>query len=352
MNRLNQYDIPPRPRFHSGLIEVGVHVLSEYVFCERAAILALKMGQDSGEDGRNQEQRNGPRLHGLFDYDVHRFAEEIQAAWIRVRNWVTIVGAAMILAFGFWRLWSPMAGLVGTLPFFLSLARLWEVSTQLVDLIREQSIFRNAPPWNIDLAPTRIQKVDWWSLRKAGFDCLMPADSFRDPELRLVGKPWRMLVKGTSLRIPVIRKHLGEANWGPQHRIRISAYCRLIETCQGGESPFGILVFADSYDCLIIPNTIEEQGKFEEALYKAREFLRSYSVSPTAPMWPTDNRCRGCHLGKPREVVRGASETVLVGVPVQPFVKKGADGAFYHCSCGDLFERTPPHEDAIKLRIV
>lgn len=351
MNRLNEFDIPQRPRFHGGSTEVGVHVLSEHVFCPRATILALEMGPDNGEEGQEQEQQRGPRLAGLFDYDAHRFAEAIQGAWNDVRLWATLSASAAILTLGVWRLWSPMAGLIGTLPFFLCLARLWELSSELIDLIRERAVFLAAPPLNIDLASTEIQKVNWWSLRKAGFDCLKPVDAFRDPESRLIGKPWRMLVKGTALRIPVIRKHRGDPIWRPQHRVRISAYCRLIETCQGGESPFGILMFAGTYECLIIPNTVVDQSKFDEALRNVREFLHGFELSRAAPMPPTDSRCRGCHLGQPRRFAAGVTQTTLGGIAKEPFRTQAADGELYHCPCGDLFEWVPPHDDALKLRI-
>lgn len=41
-------DIPRRSRFSSGPPEVGVHVLSEHVFCPRAALLALGIGRRHG----------------------------------------------------------------------------------------------------------------------------------------------------------------------------------------------------------------------------------------------------------------------------------------------------------------
>ena len=349
MNRLSDFDIPQRPRFHGGPTEVGVHVLSQHVFCPRAAILALEMGKDNGEEG--QEQEGGPRLAGVFDYDLHRFAEAIQSAWHEVRLWATLVAAATILVFGLWRLWSPLAGLVGTLPLFLCLARFWDLSSRLIDLIRERAVFLSAPPLSVDLTSTEIQEVNWWSLRKAGFDCLKSVDAFRDPESRLVGKPWRLLVKGTSLRIPVVRKHRGDRIWRPQHRVRISAYCRLIETCQGGESPFGILMFSDTYQCLIIPNADVEQAKFKEAIQAVREFLHGFQVSRAAPMPPTDSRCRGCHFGQPRQFIAGETQTVFNGVAKEPFLTKAANNGLYHCPCGDLFEWVPPHDDALELRI-
>jgi hypothetical protein len=340
------FNIPQEPRFHNGPPEVGVHVLSEHVFCPRAALLARESGVDSGEEGVMPSQCPD----GVFDYDEHRFVEAIHAAWADVRFWLMMLAPALIFVLAVWRLWSPMTGLMATLPFFYCLARLWECGVRVVDLIREQAVFNAAAVTEVDSAATGIRQVNWWSLRKAGFDCLKPADSMSDPEYRLAGKPWRMLVKGTTLRIPVIRKHRGERVWRPQHRVRISAYCRLIEVCQGGHAPFGILLFADSYECLIIPNTVVEKSQFEQALEEVRDFLRLQEQGQFAPMKPVDNRCRGCPFGEPRQFERG-QETKVNGMPIVPLQTNAADNKLYHCPCGDRFNWVPPHELAVKLRI-
>jgi hypothetical protein len=347
MNRVSEFDIPRRPRFHGGPTEVGVHVLSQHVFCPRAAILAMELGQDNGEDGSVL----GPRLDGVFDYDELRFAEEIHRTWSNVRYWGMLLVPAVALVLLLWRLWSPMAALIGTLPIFVCLARLWDTATALIDLIREQAVFLAAPPLTIDPATIQIQKVNWWSLRKAGFDCLKPADAYRDPGSRLVGKPWRLLVKGTVLRIPVIRKHYGDQTWRPQHRVRISAYCRLIETCQGGQAPFGILLFAGSDECLIIPNTVVEQTQFEEALQNVRGFLQIYQQGQSAPMQPVDRRCIGCPFGEPREYIARETDTLVNGTPIVPLLTRALDGKLYHSPCGDRFNWVPPHQRALDLRI-
>ena len=305
--------------------QVSVHVLSEYVFCPRAAILALESGEDSGEE----EPRLGPRLDTFADYDEHRFVEELQIEWGRVRLWLTLTAPALLLAVAMWRIISPLAGLLATLPMCYVAACCWQSLQRIIELVRERAIFRAAVPATIDFDTQQIRQVNWWSLRKAGFDCFKPVDPHFSPAEQLTGRPWRILTKGTTLRIPVIRKHQGERVYRPQHIVRIAAYCRLIETCEGADSPFGILMFAGSYDCLLVPANALAQSKLDQALREVRDFLRVTAAGKYTPTEPQDTRCRGCHWGEPRRYIPGESETILHGEVVAPFVTRAANNRHY-----------------------
>jgi hypothetical protein len=348
MSRFSEFNIPRR-RGGLGLAapEVGVHVLSEHVFCPRAALLAIESGDDAGEEGLCL----GQRLDGFHDYDDHRFAEGIHSMWGDLRLWSACLVPALILVAVVWRSISPQAAVFTTLPIFYLFARIWDTGMQLITLIRERAILRAAQPASIDLGSQQIREVNWWSLRKAGFDCVKPPDAYRDHSERLTGKPWRVLTKDTKLRIPVIRKHHGERVWRPQHAVRVAAYCRLIEVCEGGVAPFGIILFAGSYDCVIIPNTAGNQAQFHAALEDVREFLAVSAEGRFVPKAPTDNRCAGCPFGEPREYARGYSDTVLNGNVVEALRTKGPSGRTFHCTCGDKFVWVPPHDAALLLRL-
>jgi hypothetical protein len=259
---------------------------------------------------------------------------------------------AAVLVLFVWRLGFPRAGVAFSLPAFYLVARSWEALMRIVQLVRERSVFAAAVPATIELSSPQIREVNWWSLRKAGFDCLKPVDVLRDPDERLAGRPWRILTKGTTVRIPVIRKHRGDRVWRPQHVVRIAAYCRLIETCEGGQAPFGVLMFAGSYDCWIIPNTALAQSQFEQALARTREFLSVHEKGKFVPAAPTDNRCDGCHLGEPRVYASGQTDTIVSGNCIAPLLTRGAYRRLFHCPCGDCFNWVPPHEDAIRLGLV
>ena len=75
------------------------------------------------------------------------------------------------------------------LPAVYVIGRLWDTLMAIVERIREQAVFEAAPKETIDLASREIRVVNWWTLRKAGFDCEKPRDSHRDPGQRLHGKP-------------------------------------------------------------------------------------------------------------------------------------------------------------------
>lgn len=338
-------DNPRRSRFSSGPPEVGVHILSEYVFCRRAAILA----QESGDDTGDEEKQLGPQLDWMGDYDEHRFSEELHSAYGDLKLWLTLMAPAVLLVLIGWVVVSPLVGLFMTLPIIYLVAKGWETLQRIIHLIRERALLLSAVPASIDLNPQEITPVNWWSLRKMGFDCFKP-ERLRDPSERLTGRPWRELIKGRTVRIPVVRKHRGERVWGPQHIVRVVAYCRLIETCEGGSAPFGILMFADSYDCLIIPNTDTHQTEFQQSLDAVREFLRIHATGDYFPAVPPAERCSGCHHGKPRRQEPG-SETVLNGMPLVAFGKRGSNRAIYHSTCGDRFENLPPHNDVDRLQI-
>lgn len=192
--------------------------------------------------------------------------------------------------------------------------------------------------------------MNWWSLRKAGFDCIQPVDPHRDPGQQLVGRPWRVLTKGITLRIPVIRKHRGDQKSRPQHFVRTAAYCKLIKTCELGDAPFGVLMFAGTYECLIIPNNTAAQFQFQKAMEDVREFLSVYDGGTFVPTQPADNRCGGCPWGKPREYLAGRTDTILNGNSVVPLLTKAKERVF-HCTCGDRFRWVPPHETSVVLGI-
>jgi hypothetical protein len=60
--------------------KLNVHVLSEFVFCPRAAVLADGCGDDTGEE----ERELGPKLGSFADFDEARFAELLDEEW---KNW-------------------------------------------------------------------------------------------------------------------------------------------------------------------------------------------------------------------------------------------------------------------------
>lgn len=330
---------------------VGVHVLSEFLFCPRAALIASESSADEGDE----EPNLGPRLDLLIDYNEHWFIEALQQSWGEMRLWLTLMAFAILVVMLAGYLHSLTAGVILSLPIFVLLAKCWDTLTNIIALVREQSLYRAAPDVVIDLEPSEIKRLSWWSLRKAGFDCNKPPERFDNPAGNLAGKPWRLLKKG-SLMIPVIRRRHGSSEWGTQHEVRLSAYCDLIEKCTGGEAPFGVILFAGTSDCVIIPNTKARQTTYERALNDALKFMEPRKEGTPPTNSPTDNRCSGCPHGKPRMFQPGESDTVLNGKPLSACTANSVrpDGQFhgeFHSTCGDRFRWVPPHKEAIAIGI-
>ncbi len=354
MNPENAFDFSHTPRFKfptSRSIGMGVHVLSEHVFCPRAALIASESSADEGDE----EPILGPRLDLLIEYSERRFIEALQQSWSEMRLWLTLMAFAVLVVMLAGYLHSLTAAVILSLPVFILLAKCWDTLANIIALVREQALYRAAPEVVIDLEPTEVKRLSWWSLRKAGFDCNKPPEPFDSPAGDIAGKPWRLLRKG-SLMIPVIRRRQGSSEWGTQHEVRLSAYCDLIEKCTGGDAPFGVILFAGTSDCVIIPNNKTRQTTFERALRDALMFMEPHKDGTPPTNSPTDNRCTACQHGKPRICQPGKSDTVLNGKPLSACTANSVrpDGQFhgeYHSTCGDRFRWVPPHKEAVALGI-
>ena len=352
MNAGDDSDFSPAARFKFPTQrKIGVHVLSEYVFCSRAALIASESGGDTGDE----EPNLGPKLDLLIDYNEHLFIEAIHQAWGDMRLWVTLMALAVFAVMLAVYFQSAFAAIVLSLPVFILIGECWDTLTHIIALVRERARYRAAPEVVIDPEPTEIKRLSWWSLRKAGFDCNKTPDPLEDPASNQVGKPWRQLKKG-SIIIPVIRRRRGNSEWGPQHEVRIAAYCHLIEKCTTGTAPFGVILFAGTCDCVIIPNTNARQVLYDRAFKSVAKFLERQVAGADRPDSPTDSRCIGCPHGKPRLHQQGKSETILNGKPLPACIAKsvGPDEklrGIFHSDCGDRFEWVPPHNDAFRLGI-
>ena len=106
---------------------------------------------------------------------------------------------------------------------------------------------------------TRTQDVRWCDLLAGPVTVREPQAAYTLPRWRLGGRPWRVLQMG-DFRIPVF---LHKGRWSglyPQHFVRMTAYCRLIEEREGFRSPYGIVLRAGTYQGVTVPNTARTQG--------------------------------------------------------------------------------------------
>ena len=189
-----------------------------------------------------------PRLDYLPDFEVSIIEEALQKTWNKIWAAVTwtlpvvmVVGLATYL--GDWRL--RLVLLVGSAWALGWLVRwLIERLRDVAELSRRLKAARDATPAAPDPQSTQMQPVNWWGLRKSGFDSLEYEDPHEDVDWRVAGGPWRVLQDGPRL-IPVFRKRRGKPQVNPQQVARMAAYCHLMEVAEKAESPYAVVLFGD-----------------------------------------------------------------------------------------------------------
>jgi CRISPR/Cas system-associated exonuclease Cas4 (RecB family) len=198
-----------------------------------------------------------------------------------------------------------------------------------------------------DERSTDKQRVNWWEMRKAGYESIYYKEQLKDSRGRLAGRPWCVLRRG-STRIPVFALRGETRKPYRQHYVRMAAYCHLLETCECAESPYGIVLYPDSHDGLTVPNTTWSQRMLEEALAEWQPVIQAVQQGEQEPPPADGRRCSKCGVGYPRVHRPGETETMSNGVPLPVFSMVGPGGHAYHSPCGDRFRWVPPHRKALE----
>ena len=325
---------------------LGAHVVSAACFCPRAAVISHRRGaNDIGQD-----LDYAPPLDYLPNYDTKELEQALEQCWVEI-------GMAVIGIFLAFVITIVLAAAVDARFWFIfGAACIWasrNVYSRVVDIItlyRRLWASRDAqaalPIENYELP----QLVNWWRLVKSGFTPVEYQDPHEDPQLRLAGRPWRVLHDG-SLRIPVFRKSQGKAELGDQQIARVAAYCHLIETAEGGTSPYGVVLFGDDAHGMTVPNNPSNQQRFHQGLRDAREATRTASTAPLLVPTPPAQHCQQCPLGNPRRY-RTTGARMTSSLPeTAVFRTRAKDGHLYHSPCGDFFRWVPPHKRAAELEL-
>ena len=236
-------------------------------------------------------------------------------------------------------------------PSFLALLGLgfWslDVIVCILDLaIRRRAAIRaqaRAPEPNI----TRTQRVNWWSMLKAGFEPIIYERPFQHGELPLEGSPWRVLQRA-GLRIPVIKSgshKLGDKKGElyPKHQIRLAAYALLLEAAGHLDAPYGLVFPVDSPHGLAFPITRELRERCARLLFELEGKLAQSQHENIQPQPPENrNRCASCDYGKPTPTTaRQVASARKSGQQV--VVLQHRSGELYRCECADRFGSAPPH---------
>lgn len=322
---------------------LNAHVLAECIYCPRAGILAHE--EQHGDRGDDLER--APVLGYLPDYSIELIEVELARTWSRIWRSLGCLSALLLtvcIASTLYdgRLWWMLLPLV----WFSGRWFLQQLRT-VVELSRRLEAAHAAAPQQPDPKSEQQQPVNLWSLLKSGMTSVEYEEPHIDPERHFSGRPWRVLHYG-ALRIPVFRKRSGGPQVRPQHVARMAAYCDLLERCEGGESPYGVILFGDTYEGLTIPTTAENRALYHRELDRVRTFLAATEAGAASPAPPHSAVCEGCPLGRPRVHLAGRPAPEEQGQRQPPFRTRGLDQRSYHSPCGDRFRWVPPHERAVE----
>lgn len=321
---------------------LGVHELTEFLFCPRAGLLCYREHRDD----TGQEFDGLPRLDYLPDFDTIDLEVTLRQIGTQMQNFMagTVAGAFGLLVFAAFADWRPAAAIAAAYVIPLRwYAGQWRLVRSLEEQLCQARAARADEP---SLPLTEQVRVHWWSLLNAGMVAVEYEDAHRDPELCLQGRPWRVLHRG-SQRIPVFRKRSGPAELHEQHFIRMTAYCHLVEACELAEVPYSVVLFGDGYDGIAIPHHRDDRQPLTEALDRARAVITAARTSPVPPDGPAHRSlCRNCPWGQPRRCTDDEAVESSNGLPGEPFLTQGPDGCIYRSPCGDLAGWVPPTERA------
>ena len=346
MNPSQRTRLPQAERTDANL---GVHTLSQFVFCPRAGFLHWEeRTDDSGID-------EDPRIPNLTYQPEYDYAEIIRVfdeckAWLWTVSLTASVGLLITglvwLTIG----WLPASVLAAALVLFSGI-----LAGREVNVVFRLSKSKQAAEAAIARCPkinhTVPEQVNWWELRAAGYEPIRLQSALRDHVARLSGVPWRILQRG-GVRIPVLLHRQADRKIYAKHRIRIAAYCHLIATAEQAQAPFGLILFAGTYEAITVPVTETLIVRFQQEFSDAREIIRSHERSRQVPSRPEQiSRCLGCPVGEPVLYRPGKTELVIGDIHYAAYVTDDNQSLPHVSTCGTRYQWVPPHKKAIATRM-
>lgn len=334
--RKPQYDLEATP--DDPLL--GVHVLSQFVFCPRAGVCSYEARQEVADDEPSPAQ-----LDLLPRYDIH----DIENAFSEGVTRLTLIVSAMLffLAAGYYMAmncapWLSWMLPVIALPFGVSAVPVVE---HLFDLSGRHRAFTMAKASEPDPDCEENQPVHWFAMLKAGF-MSVSYHRLTHERWKLEGRPWRVLRRG-NLRIPVFFQPETDERLHPKHLAKVAAYCHLLQAVENYESPYALVLKENSLEGLAVPYNARSRKVFHEVLRLARRTLRDQNESRKPPAPEQISLCSGCPYGKPRRYRPGETDEVQTRLSLPVFVLADQTETIHHSLCGDRFRWMPPHKDAL-----
>ena len=344
---------------------IGVHTLSEFVFCPRAGVISHeRQNDDAGVDTGFVDLSYSP------DYDIVLAKQEVGKIIKRLENFSFgfLGGTLATVIFGF--AIKPFLGLLCLLILIPTVAflapRLYRDVVRYRHLKKQIQIYNRQKDRLPDLDKLGTEEIPWYSLLKS-CDVEKCHDLLIDEDLGVCGKPWKLLHCGDAC-LPVFFCRKPESAddseddptaWlKKQHSVRMRAYCHLIEKNTGKHSSCGIIVFAGSMNAVAIKFWKDKASdrQFKESLLIARETVLEFEQHEKVGI-PATNVCIRCHLGRPKVYRLEPGVAYRNGSPIRPMLhqlknKQNKNKSLtLHSVCGDFFKWIPPHEKATELKL-
>ncbi|PSN15941.1 hypothetical protein C7293_04840 [filamentous cyanobacterium CCT1] len=332
--------------------------MTEFIFCPRAGLITFETKQeDDDNDDRELQGQQKAQLTYRPYYSLRPIEESLEKALNDLRRLPKLAGGTALVSFLLLLLTGALQAwlLALVIPALILIFGTFNAYPRISYFGKLRDMARKALPREPDPQSVDNTAINWWSLLAAGFDSVPYRDTLKDHSWRVAGKPWRVLRKG-SLRIPVWRRRgeaENQAKIRGQHYARMAAYCRLIEKAEGGSSPYGIILFGNSYDGIAIANNQGSRSAFHKGLREARQVIKGkqrWERDPSPPS--TGTICSSCPLGKPFTYRPGESDNRPGRLNTSPHLAFGDDGRAYHSECGDRFQWIPPHQKAFAKRLI
>jgi len=329
---------------------LGVHTMSEFIFCPLAgAISSEQLDTDRGSELI-------PTLGGLPTHDIDRIRERMEHLSHALKVscvWslgTILLFTLMLLIFGDW-------GVFFVVPIAIALSRCLRQFFDYRVLRRRLRLAERAVESSFDPRSPATQNINWWELIRAGYTSVEPRATLSEDDIRLQGKPWRIL-QHRDMFLPVIkinapneRRDLREGRLHTQQFARLAAYASLLYFTQRVVPEWAIVIFNNSYDGIAIPLDHNVWRHLQHGLPLARERFQAHKNPDNFLKRPGKDShiCASCPFGIPRRVGR---PTVLNGIEVLEFTTESENGERYHSTCGDRFRWVPPTKAAKSLGLL
>lgn len=326
----------------SKTLVLGVHALTEFMFCESAGLVAYETKKPESVD-----DPGGTPLDYSPMYDYRAICRQLNRLSDRFWGWIFVGVAILIITPVFMHLVSRLFAFSGAIALASIGIPAWRLLTLIVTLSDRKKEADDATGKKPDVDSLEDETIGWWELHREGFAAATYEEGLVDREAGMMASLSKIL-RYSDMVIPVFFINGEEIKL--QHRVRMAAYCHLIEHGEQARSPYGVLVEKGTHTAHVVKTTKRVKATLAKAMDEAREVIRKNAQGYPPARPEHAGKCTNCPIGRPRSYQPGTTELVLKDrvVPVYVLGRIGRR-TVYHSQCGDRFGWKPPHKRVAQL---